>query len=309
MKKILLVLSLLVLIVGCTQKVVEETPEEQPETQIANPASVYCEEQGGTLEIRTAADGSQSGYCKLKDGTECEEWAYFRGECPVKEEPSQVEETPEVITQEPTGPIKIADINPNPVDTLTDAVIKKWGVDCKKETTDLAKATCVLNWQKQKMHFCVRGREGPNYDDCNMDMEFNEVVPGSFPVSKIMEIKVRDNEVFGECFTFATTYCAIARWNGLKCRVMTAKTIVQDVEEDWGEWYCGTDPEDALLRDNFNKLNYDCEEWKSLTWSESTLHYWAEVLIGDEWQAMEDSEWSYNNVPGKLSFKGKDTGW
>lgn len=47
---------------------------------IANPASQYCEEQGGTLDIRETPDGSV-GYCMFDDGSECEEWAYFRGEC------------------------------------------------------------------------------------------------------------------------------------------------------------------------------------------------------------------------------------
>ncbi len=46
-----------------------------------NPASVYCEEQGNKIEIRTAADGSQSGVCIFPDGSECDEWAYFRKEC------------------------------------------------------------------------------------------------------------------------------------------------------------------------------------------------------------------------------------
>jgi putative hemolysin len=55
-------------------------PEENT-AQLANPASVYCEKQGGKLEIRTGTDGSQTGFCKLSDGSECEEWAYFRGEC------------------------------------------------------------------------------------------------------------------------------------------------------------------------------------------------------------------------------------
>lgn len=55
-------------------------PEENS-AQLANPASVYCEKQGGKLEIRTGADGGQTGFCKLPDGSECEEWAYFRGEC------------------------------------------------------------------------------------------------------------------------------------------------------------------------------------------------------------------------------------
>ncbi len=42
-------------------------------SQIANPASVYCEDVGGILEIRTNPDGSQTGYCIFPDGTECEE--------------------------------------------------------------------------------------------------------------------------------------------------------------------------------------------------------------------------------------------
>ena len=48
---------------------------------IANPASTYCVEQGGTSEIRTAEDGSQFGVCVFPDGSECEEWAFFRGKC------------------------------------------------------------------------------------------------------------------------------------------------------------------------------------------------------------------------------------
>ncbi|OQY37114.1 MAG: hypothetical protein B6243_01430 [Anaerolineaceae bacterium 4572_5.2] len=48
---------------------------------MANPASVYCGEQGGALDIRAADDGSQTGYCVFADGSECEEWAFMRGEC------------------------------------------------------------------------------------------------------------------------------------------------------------------------------------------------------------------------------------
>jgi hypothetical protein len=46
-----------------------------------NPASLYCEQNGNKLEIQTAADGSQSGVCVFPDGSTCDEWAYFRGEC------------------------------------------------------------------------------------------------------------------------------------------------------------------------------------------------------------------------------------
>lgn len=48
---------------------------------IANPASVFCIQQGGLSKIVTAADGSQMGICVFPDGSACEEWAYYRGEC------------------------------------------------------------------------------------------------------------------------------------------------------------------------------------------------------------------------------------
>lgn len=48
--------------------------------ELANPASQYCVDQGGRLEIRDEAAG-QTGYCIFEDGSECEEWAFYRGEC------------------------------------------------------------------------------------------------------------------------------------------------------------------------------------------------------------------------------------
>ena len=51
------------------------------EVQIANPASVYCVQSGYTLEIRTSTGRSQYGVCIFPDGSECEEWAFFRHEC------------------------------------------------------------------------------------------------------------------------------------------------------------------------------------------------------------------------------------
>ena len=47
------------------------------ETMIANPASVFCVESGGTSVIETEADGER-GYCILPDGTKVDEWEYFR---------------------------------------------------------------------------------------------------------------------------------------------------------------------------------------------------------------------------------------
>jgi putative hemolysin len=66
-----------------TLKSVEEHVNETlSKTGVVNPASVYCEERGGQVIIRTDENGSQTGYCVLENGIECEEWAYFRQECP-----------------------------------------------------------------------------------------------------------------------------------------------------------------------------------------------------------------------------------
>jgi putative hemolysin len=64
-----------------TQESSESAATETPQAGIPNPASVYCEQEGNKLEIQTASDGSQLGICTFPDGSTCDEWAYFRGEC------------------------------------------------------------------------------------------------------------------------------------------------------------------------------------------------------------------------------------
>ena len=52
--------------------------EDEDDAGVANPASEYCESQGGTVVIVNAADGSQFGNCRLPDGSEVDEWDYYR---------------------------------------------------------------------------------------------------------------------------------------------------------------------------------------------------------------------------------------
>ena len=70
---------------ACTAPQTQAAPEpaatDMPQAGMPNPASVYCEQNGNKLEIHTADDGSQSGVCVFPDGSTCDEWAYFRGEC------------------------------------------------------------------------------------------------------------------------------------------------------------------------------------------------------------------------------------
>src|SRR5512146_2882853 len=85
MKKIFTFTIILLALTACTapqtQTVPDTTAPVMPQANMPNPASVYCKEQGNKLEIRTAADGSQNGICVFPDGSTCDEWAYFRGEC------------------------------------------------------------------------------------------------------------------------------------------------------------------------------------------------------------------------------------
>ena len=55
----------------------EDFPEQKM-IGMANPASVYCVEQGGESIIRKDKDENEYGICKFKDGKEVDEWEFYR---------------------------------------------------------------------------------------------------------------------------------------------------------------------------------------------------------------------------------------
>ena len=78
------VLSLAALLAACSPIVPETAaPQASSGAQLANPASQNCVDQGGALTIETRGDGGQYGVCTFEDNRQCEEWALFRGQCPV----------------------------------------------------------------------------------------------------------------------------------------------------------------------------------------------------------------------------------
>ena len=89
MKRIWMVLVVAIvlcgLLVGCqpASSETDQTPASSSSdgAGLPNPASAYCLEQGYKHEIRTAADGSQSGVCIFPDGSGCDEWSFYRSEC------------------------------------------------------------------------------------------------------------------------------------------------------------------------------------------------------------------------------------
>ena len=72
-------------VVKNTEENVEEVAVENTEEnveEIVNPAaSVYCEENGGTVMPREDGEGNQVTLCVFDNGIACEEWAFYRGEC------------------------------------------------------------------------------------------------------------------------------------------------------------------------------------------------------------------------------------
>ncbi|CAM4165909.1 DUF333 domain-containing protein [Kerstersia similis] len=48
---------------------------------LPNPASVYCEEKGGTVTVESTPAG-QAGICLLPDGRRIDEWALYRRDFP-----------------------------------------------------------------------------------------------------------------------------------------------------------------------------------------------------------------------------------
>ncbi len=97
---LVLVIAVVMMTAGCTSnqpattatKVATEvaTPvvPAQGSTGLANPASVYCGQVGGKTEIKKDATGAEYGICTFPNGSSCEEWALYRGEC--KPAPSTV---------------------------------------------------------------------------------------------------------------------------------------------------------------------------------------------------------------------------
>jgi len=106
MKKIL-IFTLLIVLCGCTDVAIkndvnsnvnaEPAVNTNETTNLANPASTNCINNGGKLEIKEGPNG-QYGDCIFDDGTRCEEWAFYRGECQKGNQDANA----------PTGPVNLS---------------------------------------------------------------------------------------------------------------------------------------------------------------------------------------------------------
>ena len=81
----------------------EPTGTELPQAGLPNPAAVYCTQNGYKYEIQTASDGSQSGICIFPDGSTCDDWAYFKGECDLAPQENPIPVTTIEASTEASG--------------------------------------------------------------------------------------------------------------------------------------------------------------------------------------------------------------
>ncbi len=83
MKRMVTFINILMALTACTatptQPATQPPATDMPQTGLPNPASFYCARNGNKLV--PAADGIQNGLCIFPDGSACDEWAYYRGEC------------------------------------------------------------------------------------------------------------------------------------------------------------------------------------------------------------------------------------
>ena len=79
LQKIILIIVVLAVIAGIGYWAYQLLSKSE-EPGLANPAAVYCQEQGGNLENRIL-DGGTKSFCVFEDLSECEEWQFYRNEC------------------------------------------------------------------------------------------------------------------------------------------------------------------------------------------------------------------------------------
>lgn len=180
----------LVLVLGVWVVTACGTATPEPTTGLANPASVYCEEQGYTLEMQTDADSGTYGVCKFPDGSECEEWAFYRGDCKpasLSEVSSEAAPTAEPPTAEPTE-------TPEPIPTEASAWMRDVAYEGISFTFDRTIATDVA-----AEIIPTTDEQGPPMEPTNVRFAFDGyVLPDTFHQPRVLLYPMAELEAMSE---------------------------------------------------------------------------------------------------------------
>lgn len=80
--RLLVVLLALMVLVGLSACEAAVESEMSP-IKIANPASIFCKDQGGQLVTEFRTNIGEYGVCVFEGNYKCEEWAMYRNRCPI----------------------------------------------------------------------------------------------------------------------------------------------------------------------------------------------------------------------------------
>src|SRR5271157_3963725 len=77
--------AIIILLSGCLSTQYSgannSTNPSNNQTALANPASQKCIADGGVDKVLYNSSGQQYGVCLFNDGSVCDEWAYYSGQC------------------------------------------------------------------------------------------------------------------------------------------------------------------------------------------------------------------------------------
>jgi len=204
----------------------------------------------------------------------------------------QVEDVEDVPTAEPEPiPTEEAVVwqASSPIAEFTDEDIQSLDINCTGDDAEIAE--CIKEWQEDNFLFCV----SPSGDDitptCSALVETSEILPGILTSKDVITYSRIDEKIPGLCMDYAATYCSIAEYYGIDCRIVRSDhKFCEEVhcdEEDLNPGY------DMLSYTFFiqplldqNELPFTLESINSVT-EDTWAHYWAEVYIDGEWEFMD----------------------
>ena len=159
MKKILVISLLLIgifMFCGCTKN----------NTQLPNPAAVKCEEDGYIYEIREDNSGGQYGVCIFDNGSECNGWAYFRGECGLDFECGSDDHCVPAQCCHPTSCVPISQAH-DCSGLMCSQECVPGTMDCGQGSCVCVKGECQVEWSISIEKYCE------NDDDCTIQSTDN----------------------------------------------------------------------------------------------------------------------------------------
>lgn len=173
----------------------------------------------------------------------------------------------------------------SPISNFTSEQISFLGINCEGDSAQIAE--CILNWQKNNFLYANQDLQLQDISDV---IRWNYMIPGIYPTRELIVERRINDKIYGVCFDYAITYCSIANYYNLTCRVANSITKPSDNDESI-TITTGMSVEEYLrLKEKLklNNLDYSYSLMNNVA-METPEHYWAEVLIDNNWIVMDAS--------------------